>query len=192
MTDVAEREQAVVAPVQRRRRRRPPAPFRALAALSGLGAAMFAVALMLSDRAPGVIRALLGDRAGRLWERIDASGRAEFVSASSLPESDQLVHVAVWASVVALGGIAVWSWRGLGVVAVLVGLASAVVESGQGLWSATRTVESSDLAANSVGVALGTVAVAALYALWALARGDRDGHGASPATNHAAALDGDR
>lgn len=147
-------------------RRRPPVTLRLFAGLLGIGASMFAIALMLSDRAPDVVDRVLGDRARQLWERVDASGRADFVTADRVPESDNLVHIAVWATVMLLVGATVWSWRWLLVAAPIVIGLSAVVEVGQGRWAETRTVEGSDVVANGLGVAIGVVAVAVLYLLW--------------------------
>ena len=90
-------------------------------AVLGVGVLLFNVLLMLSDRAPGALRRVGGDFVRRLFARIDASERAADVLADPrLPESDAIVHVAVWALAVALVGLAVWTWRGLLVGAVAV------------------------------------------------------------------------
>ena len=80
-----------------------------------------------------------------------------------LPESDAIVHVAVWALAVGLVGLAVWTWRGLLVGAVAVFAASLLVEAAQGRYSDTRAVEASDVRANAAGIVVGTVAVAFCY-----------------------------
>ena len=91
--------------------------------------------------------------ARRLFARIDASDRAaEVLSDPRLPESDAIVHVAVWALAVGLVGLAVWTWRGLFVGAVAVFAASLLVEAAQGRYSDTRAVEASDVRANAAGV----------------------------------------
>ena len=96
--------------------------------------------------------------------RIDAGDRAADVLADPrLPESDAIVHVAVWALAVGLVGLAVWSWRGLVIGAIAVFAASLVVEAAQGRWSDTRAVEASDVRANATGVVLGTIAVGCAY-----------------------------
>ena len=142
---------------------------RLLAGLLGLAASLFAVALMLSDRAPGLVDQVFGDATQRLWDRVDASGRADFVTADRVPESDNLVHIAVWAIVMLLVGATVWSWRWLlAATPIVIGL-SAVVEVGQGRWADTRTVEGSDVVANGLGVVLGVTAAALLYLLWSAA-----------------------
>ena len=85
-----------------------------------------------------------------------------------LPESDTIVHVAVWALAVTLVGFAVWRWIGLLVgAAVRVRHASLVVEVAQGRLTDTRAVEASDVRGNLAGVALGTVVVAFCYVLTA-------------------------
>ncbi len=143
---------------------RPHAAIRAFAALLGVAVLLFNALLMLSDRAPGALRRVGGDFVRRLFDRIDASERAADVLADPrLPESDAIVHIAVWAIAVALVGVAAWTWRGLLVGAVAVFAASLVVEVAQGRWSDTRAVEASDVRANAVGVVLGTIAVGACY-----------------------------
>ena len=133
-------------------------------AVLGAGVLLFNLLLMLSDRAPGAMRSLGGDFVRRLFARIDASGpAAEVLADPRLPESDAIVHVAVWALAVGLVGLAVWTWRGLLVGAIAVLAASLVVEAAQGLWTDTREVETSDVRANAAGVVLGAVAVGACY-----------------------------
>lgn len=146
---------------------RPPAVLRAFAALLGVAALMFNAALMLSDRAPSVMRRLGGDFIRRLSARIDAGGRAsDVLTDPRLPESDTIVHVAVWALAVTLVGFAVWRWIGLLVgAAVLFGM-SILVEVAQGRLTDSRAVEASDVRGNLAGVALGTVAVAFCYVLY--------------------------
>jgi hypothetical protein len=163
---------------------RPPWPLRALIALLGVAALLFNALLMLSDRAPGALRRVGGDFARRLFERIDASDRAaELLADPRRPESDALVHFAVWAVAVVLVGWAVWTWIGLVIGAVAVFAASLIVEAAQGRYSDTRAVEASDVRANLAGVAAGVVVVAASYlaysALSALFR--PAGLGGSPA-----------
>lgn len=148
-------------------RHRPPLGLRVLAALLGVGMLAFNAALMLSDRAPSVLRRVFGDSARRLFERIDAGARVSSVASDPrLPESDALVHIAVWALAIGLVGVAVWSWAGLLIGGVAVFALSLVVEVLQGRLSDTRAVEASDVAANGLGVALGAGAVAACYLAW--------------------------
>ena len=149
---------------------RPPVWLRAGFALLGVAVLVFNLLLMLSDRAPGALRRVGGDFMRRLFDRIDASDRAADVLADPrLPESDAIVHVAVWALAVGLVGLAVWTWRGLLVGAGAVLAASLVVEAAQGRWSDTRAVEADDVRANAVGVVVGTIAVAACYVFYSAA-----------------------
>jgi hypothetical protein len=146
---------------------RPPLPLRAGFAVLAAGALLFTGLLMLSDRAPGALRRVGGDYMRRLFERIDASERAaEVLADPRLPESDAIVHVAVWAVAIGLVGLAVWSWRGLILGAIAVFACSLLVEAAQGRWTDSREVEASDVRANAAGVALGSVAVAACYLLY--------------------------
>jgi hypothetical protein len=143
---------------------RPPVALRAFVGLIAVAALLFNVLLMLSDRAPAALRRIGGDFVRRLFERIDAGDRAAAVLADQrLPESDAVVHVAVWAIAVVLVGLAVWSWIGLLVCAAAVFAGSLVVEAAQGRYSDTRAVEASDVRANLTGVLLGTAVVAVFY-----------------------------
>jgi hypothetical protein len=143
---------------------RPPLPLRAFVGLVAVAALIFNGLLMLSDRAPGALRRVGGDFMRRLFERIDAGDRASAVLADPrLPQSDAIVHVAVWAIAVVLVGLAVWSWIGLLIGAVAVFAGSMIVESAQGRYTDTRAVEASDVRANLTGVLLGTAFVALSY-----------------------------
>jgi VanZ family protein len=145
--------------------RRPSIGLRALFGVLGLGVVLFNVALMLSDRAPGLLQRLFGDAVVRLSDRIDASGR---IPADQLPESDTIVHVTVWAVATALVALTIWTWRGLVVTAGAMLAISAVVEIAQGLYSSTRATEASDAFANTIGVALGVLVAACAYLAWSL------------------------
>ena len=153
-----------------RPRYRPPTALRVVVGLAaGLGT-VSVIALMLSDRAPGVLRQLFGPAAERLSDRIDASARLP--STEQLPESDFLVHVGLWAAVTVLIGLTIWTWRGLVVGAGGALTLSAFVEVAQGRYSSSRAVETSDVLGNAVGVAAGVVVTAAAYLAWsALAAG---------------------
>ena len=69
------------------------------------------------------------------------------------------MHIGIWAVAVILVGLAVWSWRGLALSALVVFASSIAIELGQGPFSDTRSVESDDVLANAVGVlrALGEI-----------------------------------
>ncbi len=136
--------------------------------LLSLGAVGANAAILLSDRAPGLL--------GRLAPRIDA-GVARAADAARIdvpgrsvrvPRSDFDVHVAIWAVGALLVGLAMWSWLSLLLGNGLVFAAGVVLELAQAGYSRTRTVEVADLAGNAVGVAAGTVAVAAFALLWLL------------------------
>jgi hypothetical protein len=143
--------------------RRPPVALRALLGLVGLAAVLFNVAIMLSDRAPRFLRRMFGDVVVRLSERIDAQGR---IATEQLPETDAIVHIAVWAAATALVGLTIWTWRGLVLAALTMLAVSAAVEVGQGVYSSTRRVEIDDAIANAAGVALGVAAAALCYVAW--------------------------
>lgn len=153
-------------------RARPPAGLRALAGLLGVGALVSILGLMMSDRAPGLLRRVLGDTVERLSARIDAGGRAAAVAADSrVPESDAIVHVAVWAVAMLLVGLAVWSWAGLVAGAGAAFALGVIIELAQGRVTDTRAVELADVMANGAGVALGVAGAATCYLAWsALAR----------------------
>ena len=149
-------------------RDRPPLPIRLLVGVVGVGAMLATVALLLSDRAPGVLRAVFGERARDLWERIDASDRVDLPPGSELPPTDFLVHVAIWAVVACLVGLAIWTWRGLMVGAVVLAASSALLELAQGRFAETRAVEVRDAVGNLWGIGLGVLVAAACYVAWSL------------------------
>ncbi len=137
-----------------------------------LALAAFAVnaVVLLSDRAPGLLR--------RLSRRIDAGvDRAAEVTRLDgparnvrLPQSDFDVHVAIWAVAALLVGLAMWSWSSLLVGNGLVFAASVVLELAQAGYTRSRAVQLADVAANAVGVLAGTVAVAAFAVVWRVVR----------------------
>lgn len=143
---------------------RAPLAFRMVIGVVGIAVVVFNVALMISDRAPSASRLLFGDFARRLSDRLDASGR---VDTARLPANDAIVHIGVWAIAAFLVALTLWRWWGLAVVAAGVFGVSVIVEFAQGRYSSTRAIESSDIAANGVGVAIGTAAAFACMLLWA-------------------------
>lgn len=145
---------------------RPPVGLRLFFGVLGVGAMLSTGALLLSDRAPGVLQAVFGDRARQLWERIDASARVDLPPGSELPGTDALVHIAIWAVVATLVGLTVWGWRGLVFVTVCLAAASGLLELAQGRYAETRAVEASDAVANLLGIGVGVVVVAVTYLLW--------------------------
>ncbi len=152
-------------------RDRPPLASRLFVGLIAVGAMLTTVALLLSDRAPGAVETVFGERARRLWARIDASERVDLPSTSELPPTDFFLHVAIWAVVAGLVGLALWTWRGLVVAAVVLAGASALLELAQGRYATTRAVEAGDGAANLIGVGLGLAAAGACFVVWSALAG---------------------
>lgn len=153
-------------------RRRPPLALRAFVALVAAVVVLANAAIMLSDRAPGVLRLFGFQLIERLSERIDTGGRAaEMASDPRLPESDALVHIGVWAVGAALVGLAIWTWRGLLVGAVGVFAVSVLIELGQARWTHTRVSQLADIRANALGVMLGTAFAALCYLAWSAVAG---------------------
>ena len=147
-------------------RDRPPAVGRAFAGLLGLAALLTTAALLLSDRAPGFLRATFGDRARRLWERIDSGNRVELAAGSEVTQTDFMVHVALWAVVAVLVGLTIWTWRGLVFAVAFLVVGSIGLELAQGRYAPTRNVEGSDVLANVLGIASGATAAAICYSIW--------------------------
>jgi hypothetical protein len=146
-------------------RRRPPLAVRVVAALFGVAAMLFAGLLMLSDRAPGAMERIGGGVVRRLFERMDVDPDAAGALADP-SQGDAVVHVGVWAVAVLLIGWALWTWIGLLIGAIAVTACSFVFEALQGTLTTTRAVESSDVEANLLGVATGTVTAAACYVIY--------------------------
>lgn len=119
-----------------------------------------ATLIMLSDRAPGLLR--------RLSARVDAGGSraARAASEAPLPESDFEIHVLVWLAAAVLVGLAAWSWPSLGLGGLSLFAFAVAVEGAQHLLTATRSAQLGDVAANAVGVAAGTGLAGALAAVW--------------------------
>lgn len=159
------------APPRRSPADRPPLAVRALLALTGLGAILMATALFLSDRAPGVVERMFGDRVRRLWERVDASERVDLPPASELPSTDFFVHVGIWAVVAGLVGLALWTWRGLAVSALVLAGLSVLIELAQGRYATTRVVEARDAVANLIGIGLGLTTAALCLLVWSALAG---------------------
>jgi uncharacterized membrane protein len=134
------------------------------------------VALLLSDRAPTVLRVLFGDFARQLSNRLDSDGQASNALEARSVGNDSLVHLGLWAVATILIGIAVWSWIGLAMSALAVSAASLITEVAQGRYSSTRAVESKDAMFNLLGVGTGTVAVALLYLGYGAVAGFAAGH----------------
>ncbi len=145
---------------------RPSRAFRAFVGLLAVGAGLFNVALMLSDRAPALTERIFGDFAGRLTDRLNRSEQIGSLTEGRNPGNDAIVHIGVWFVAMVLVGLAIWRWAPLIIAAVLLFAGSVLIEIGQGRYSSTRNVEMSDVFANGAGVTLGVVASAACYLTW--------------------------
>ena len=141
------------------------APFglRVVIGLIAVGALLFNVALMISDRAPSVTRRLFGDFAQRLAERLDSTGT---VGTDQLPGGDAIVHIGVWGVATALVALTVWRWWALIPIGGIVFASSLLVEFAQGRYSSSRAVEFSDVLANGVGVTCGLGLAALCMLAW--------------------------
>ena len=123
-------------------------------------------AILLSDRAPGLLR--------RVSARIDVNGSraADVASRARIStESDFAVHVVIWGVAAVLAGLAAWSWGSmlLGGIAVLG--TSVALEAAQQFATTTRSVQESDIVGNALGVAAGLAAVTVLAVAWWAATG---------------------
>ncbi len=156
---------------------RAPLALRIFIGVIGVGALLFNVVLMISDRAPAITRRMFGGFAQRLADRLDATSTIE---AGGLPGNDAIVHIGVWAVATTLVALTLWRWSTLIPVAVAVFAASVMVELGQGRYSTSRAVEVSDLLANGVGVGVGISAAALCMLAWSSVsralRGSRPPH----------------
>ncbi len=145
---------------------RPSTSVRTFFGLLGVGVLLFNVALMISDRAPGFTRNLFGGFARRLSDRLDAENRARELTDANLPEGDAIVHIGVWGCAALLIMLTLWTWRGVIISAIAVFTASVIIEAAQGVYTSSREVEISDVAANATGVFLGAVSAACCFAAW--------------------------
>ena len=155
---------------------RAPIGLRVFVAILALGAVLSNVALLLSDRAPTVLRVLFGDFARRLSNRLDSDGQAGNALEARSVGSDSLVHFGLWAVATILIGIAVWSWIGLATSALVISAGSLLTEVAQGRYSSTRAVESKDAMFNLLGIGTGIAAVALLYLGYAAVASLAAGH----------------
>jgi len=137
---------------------RPLARWRPAAALLCAGALVGTAVLLLSDRAPGLLR--------RLSVRIDggSSGAAQ-VASRTRPQSDFEIHVVVWAMVAVLLGLTMWSNRSVLVSAVVVFAASLAMEVAQQEVTLSRNLQVPDVVANAFGTLAGMGVVYGLAVL---------------------------
>ena len=125
------------------------------------GLAVPTVVLMLSDRAPGLLRRL-SDR----LERVDARP-GDVARAAGLPDAAFAVHIGVWGLAGLVVVLASWSWRSLVVGLVVALVASGAVELAQEAFTEQRAAQWRDMLANAIGLGLGA---AVGVAVWAVAR----------------------
>ena len=135
-----------------------------------LGLAAFGVnaVILLSDRAPGLFRRLSSRIDAGMQRAAGAAGVDVPGASARVPQSDFYVHVAIWAVAALLVGLAMWSWASLVLASVAVLVTSAGLELAQQAYSRSRTVQFDDLVGNTLGVAIGTCAVAAFALAWRL------------------------
>ena len=154
-------------------RGRPPLAFRVCIGLVALGGLLFTAALLLSDRAPGMMRRVLGGAAERLWARIDAAGAPTTLGQEARARPDFVVHVIVWAVVTMLLALTVWTVYGVVLAMAGAFAAGVALELLQGRWSHSRAVEFADVLGNATGVLVGAVAALGVMGLWSVTGGRR-------------------
>ena len=157
-------------PPQRRHRwspnDRPPASGRFFVGLLGAAAMLTTAALLLSDRAPGILQSVFGERARELWERIDAGNRVDVAAGSEITQPDFMVHVALWTVVSVLVGVAIWTWRGLLIAVGVLAATGIGLELAQGRYATSRNVQATDALANLVGIGVGATLAGLCYLAW--------------------------
>jgi hypothetical protein len=146
-----------------RLRHRPSLGVRSAIAVLAFGIVLANATLLLSDRAPRVLRSLFGDPVRRITERLDANGSAGAALGARDIGGDSIVHFGLWAVAMLVVGLAVWSWAGLVLASVTVAATSLILEVAQGRYSSSRAVEAADAAFNLLGVAVGAGVAAAVY-----------------------------
>ena len=147
---------------------RPFRGWRVVPLLLSLGAFVANAVILLSDRAPGLL--------SRLSSRIDAGvQRAAGAAGVEVPgasvrvsRSDFDVHLAIWAVAALLVGLGMWSWASLVLGSAAVLATSVGLELAQQTYTRSRTVQFEDLLGNTLGVIIGTSAVAAFALAWSL------------------------
>ncbi len=138
-------------------------------AIGGLGIALAAITavLLLSDRAPSVLRRTFGSTAADLSARFNVEARAMLFLDDGLPETDTLFHIGLWAGVTLLVALTIWTWRGAAASALAAFAGSVALELAQGRFSSTRVVELRDIHANGLGVIVGLALALTCMAVWA-------------------------
>lgn len=146
-------------------RHRPGLGVRSAVSLAGIGIVLINAVLLLSDRAPRILRSVFGDGVRRITDRLDAGGRGNAAITARDIGDDSIVHFGLWAVAMFVIGLAVWSWIGLATASLAVAATSLMLEVAQGRYSSSRAVEVSDAAFNFLGVAAGATVAACLYML---------------------------
>ena len=146
-----------------RRDSRLPIALRWLSGVMGVLVLAVNTLILLSDRAPGLFR--------RLSARLDASSlqpvSAQVQPGGRLPETDFMIHVALWALATVLVALAMGSVWSKAVAAGTVLAYSAALEVAQGVFTSNRSPQRADMVGNALGVAAGlAVAVAVGFLLW--------------------------
>ncbi len=148
---------------------RPFRGLRVLALLLSLGGLAANALILLSDRAPGLLRRV----ARRIDVEVDRAAGAAGVdvpgSGVGVPQSDFDVHLVMWCVAAVLVGLGTWSWLSLLMASSTVLASSVVLEMAQGAYSRTRSVQFSDIVGNTLGVMIGTAVVAAFSLAWMVA-----------------------
>jgi hypothetical protein len=147
---------------------RPFRGWRLLPLVLALGALAANAVVLLSDRAPGLLRRIARRIDVGVSRAVDAAGVDVTRGDVPVPRSDFDVHVLIWAVAALLVGLAAWSWTSLFLANGAVFVASVALEAAQDVYSSSRTVQLADLLGNAVGVAAGTGAVVAFTLLWRL------------------------
>lgn len=130
---------------------------------------LLAGVVLMADRAPDLLLPIATDVVEWLWRILEG----ENAQNSSPPDTDFVVHIAMWTLLTLLVAVTVWSWRGLAATAVAMFAMSLVIEKAQGVFSAHRAVEFSDATGNALGVICGTIAAAACYLLYPMVARNR-------------------
>ena len=118
------------------------------------------VPIMLSDRAPALLRWLSRNIEEELPQRL----RARMIG--QLPEPDVAIHLLVYGGLAVLVALLAWSWWTLVLGQLLLFGGGIVVELSQGALTMRRSVETSDMIGNAVGQVTGFVVAFALIGAW--------------------------
>ena len=116
--------------------------------------------VMLAERAPDVARGI-----GR-WIETSDNVLARLADSLRLPRSAFEIHVVAWAAAAFVAGLLSWSWRSFAALGVVTLAASLALEASQEVLTETRSASLSDAIGNTVGIAIGLCAAAALTVAW--------------------------